>query len=977
MSTIADYSVFTKAFLASGMTDFSQLYGTKFPGEEAEGFFRAFAVIPFYLETPLTPREAMNFDRSKLVLNSASMARRVSCRDANRSFIGNIVRVQPNKRDGSIRFVAKVAVPGFVSSESENNPADAPYNTFVLVRTDASTNMDLPIAVATISKGYNLHKHKVVVTNVNEQFDVNFDDPLDDVENANYVSFTINNLNGYTSVDFNPDAYATYDDVANALSRGIDGLHIAFDTASGDLKLLDKDGNVLDQANLPIKADVIIADGEEGYKYVKTDVKQDIHAAKAWMPEGSTAWEAVGAVPYTMKHAALVVGKGSTTASRVFVSEKPVRSYSISTESVPLEHVVIEGSTYLLVNKTETTCYLRKVNGKAEAQTGISAGISNGNVTLNDQSDPITITITNGDVEVDVIEYEGVTCVLVGPEGSGTFGAQPISGERAGQYYDACSGTIVTFGGSTTASKVFVDPNSGSFPISTESVNFDHVEIGNSIYMLTNKNETGTGTTCTLRKVKGEAGEQVIFDAVISGTNVTLNDPSSSSYIIDNGAVEVDVIKGKGEGEGGVTTTYVLVETGRSDEPGSKMFQAWHLDGTSSPYSGIIVTSEGSSTGGVVGITLEGQSMYTFEEGATTPQEFKDSSGHDVTWFGTKAIPEGYTLKYGLEAFVWTVKDAEAGDKISDPFFQQLNTSLFALGFHEGDDIALGTNIAKLSTDLNGVDANDYMHGKDNKAAREQEVDTQRANAKEELVAWNAQHPALMENRQQGTIIDSSGLDVRDGSITLGCGRIGEAGVYGIQMKDRSGDPNIPNRSESLDFTISHTTGNVQFDDNGHAANLTSSTLLSIEAGSYISGAPTCLILAKVTHNSTSEGGPVVFTPVRMTAGFDVGSSYDEGDGLRLTLHDYRDNISNILNPGGTTPTAPAIIEVQAIYTHSNAQSETVPAQQMHTYIGSWEHGGQPACSFLCNKIEEWMTAVGLADTTPAGVELYVVIRVY
>ena len=27
MSTIADYSVFTKAFLASGMTDFSTLYG--------------------------------------------------------------------------------------------------------------------------------------------------------------------------------------------------------------------------------------------------------------------------------------------------------------------------------------------------------------------------------------------------------------------------------------------------------------------------------------------------------------------------------------------------------------------------------------------------------------------------------------------------------------------------------------------------------------------------------------------------------------------------------------------------------------------------------------------------------------------------------------------------------------------------------------------------------------------------------------
>ena len=288
MSTIADYSVFTKEFLASGMTDFSQLYGNKFQGEGDGLTLRAFAVIPFNPGTPLTPREAMNFDWSKLSLSSTNMYQRVSCRDADGNFIGNIVRVQPGVREGSIRFVAKVAVPDFVSSEDGSNPADAPYNTFVLVRTDASTNIDLPIAVATISKRYNLHKHKVV-HNVADQFDDKFADPLDDVENANYVSFTINNLNGYTSVDFNPDAYATYDDVANALSRGIDGLHIAFDTASGDLKLLDKDGNVLDQANLPIKADVIIAEGEEGYKYVKTDVKQDIHAAKAWMPEGFTA----------------------------------------------------------------------------------------------------------------------------------------------------------------------------------------------------------------------------------------------------------------------------------------------------------------------------------------------------------------------------------------------------------------------------------------------------------------------------------------------------------------------------------------------------------------------------------------------------------------------------------------------------------------------------------------------------------------
>lgn len=828
MSTIADYSVFTKAFLASNYADFSQLYGNMTvpkpdgSGEEMEAL-RAFAVIPFKLDTPLTPREAMNFDQSKLVLNPASMARRVSCRDANGNFIGNIVRVQPNKRDGSIRFVAKVAVPGFVTSESENNPADAPYNTFVLVRTDASTSIDLPIAVATISRGYNLHRHKVVVTNVEDQFGVNFADPLDDVENANYVSFTINNLNGYTSVDFNPDAYATYDDVANALSRGIEGLHIAFDTASGDLKLLDKDGNIIDQANLPIKADVIIADGEEGYKYVKTDVKQDIHAAKAWMPEGSTAWEAVGEVPYTMQHAALVVGNASTPASREFVEEKGVKRYPISTELVQFDHVVIDGSTYMVADKEETKCSLLKVKGDAEASA--------------------------------------------------------------------------------------------------------------------------------------------IFDVNLSDRQVT---HGGQTYDITNGAVEVDVIKDEGD-----VNTYVLAGAAAHG-----MFQVRTPDGGYGKILGLgtIETSGDSSTGGVVGITLNGTDMYTFEEGAATPSEFKDLSGHDVTWFGTKTIPEGYTLKYGLEAFVWTVKGAE--DTIIDPFFQQLNASLLALGFHEGDDIALGTNLAKLSTDLNGVDADDYIHGKANKATREQEVDEQRAYAKEELVAWNKQHPALKEDRNHGTIIDHTGLDVRDGSITLGCGSIGKAGVYGIQMKDRSSDQNIQGRSGSLDFTISHTTGNAQFDENGHAMGLTNSTLLSIEADSYISGAPTCLILAKVTHNSNSEGGPTVFTPVRTTAGFSVAPSYDASNGLTLTIHDYRDNIMDIRDPDGDQNEDTAIIEVQAIYTHRNA--ETVPAQQMHTYIGTWGYREHPECSFLCNKIEEWMTAVGLADTTPAeDVRLYVVIRVY
>ena len=121
-----------------------------------------------------------------------------------------------------------------------------------------------------------------------------------------------------------------------------------------------------------------------------------------------------------------------------------------------------------------------------------------------------------------------------------------------------------------------------------------------------------------------------------------------------------------------------------------------------------------------------------------------------------------------------------------------------------------------------------------------------------------------------------------------------------------------------------------------------------------------------------------------MTAGFSVAPSYSESSGLQLTIHDYRDNIAAVFNPNNYE-NIPAIIEVQAIYTHPAAKNETVPAQQMHTYIGSWfveQQQQQPKCSFLCNKIEEWMTAIDLTDTSTdpdvfIGVGLYVVIRVY
>ena len=737
MSTIADYSVFTKKFLAANNVDFSKPYT-----QEAEGSRKAFAVVPLKLDTPLTTREALNFAWSKLDVKD--MRDRISCHDAGGNFIGNIVRIQPGVREGSIRLVAKVAVPTI----SDKNVAIL-ANTFVLLRTDSSTTEDLPIAVATISEGYTLHTHLTT----------NGDVPLDDVENASYVSFTINHLNGYTSVDFNPDAYVTYD-VTDALSHrvdelegkeGIEGLHLAFNSNTGDIILSDSKGNVIDQANLhlDLSADTIIAEGEEGYKYVKTDGNQNVHSAKAFMaPPGKDG-------PYTSAF-----------------------------------------------------------------------------------GDAAAVTYTTGNASLVRYEYS---------------------------LSEVCNGIRVRWSGSGQ-------------------------ELHDEIFYVFLKDGDGNGETET-----------------------------------------------------------------------NKKYLAWN-------------------------------SFQLSDSGLTQgdPKLFHTASGAPIEVVGDSAIYSGSPAfsdiapVYNHDVFVHTVGNSSLADW--DKCFQ-------LMGFHNGDDIPLGTDLPALMQKLsegNGyIDPEEFIHGAgaDNAA----KVVYQRERAKEEMVEYNKRRPALTEDREHGTIIDSSGLDVRSGSITFGCGRVGTEGAntfqkvnYGIQMKDRSQGVEV---SESLDFTISHFTGGkVTFDENGHVTNLTSSTLLSIEAGSYISGAPTCLILAEVTHNlnPSSADSPTVFTPVRMTAGFSVAPSYDASKGLSLTINDDRENISDVfVGPDNNTiESSPAIIEVQAIYTHPNA--ETVPAQQMHTYIGEWMHGNPRSCSFLCNKIEEWMTAVGLADTNPSpdtnpaeGVKLYVVIRVY
>lgn len=191
------------------------------------------------------------------------------------AFIDNVVKVQ-HKSDGYCRIVAKL------TNNPSNEEVVASAKGFVLIqKVGEGQDTWKPIAVASLDAGVDITQPEI------------------------YVAFTFSKTNNYQSVSFSPNAFATIEDINEI--NGLDGLHIAFDHASGDIKLLDGKGNVLDQANLHMDADTIIADGEEGYKYVKTDVQQDIHAEKAFMPAGKTAGTDVKEEQYAVTSACFLV----------------------------------------------------------------------------------------------------------------------------------------------------------------------------------------------------------------------------------------------------------------------------------------------------------------------------------------------------------------------------------------------------------------------------------------------------------------------------------------------------------------------------------------------------------------------------------------------------------------------------------------------------------------------------------------------
>lgn len=683
------------------------------------------------------------------------------------AFIDNVVKVQ-HKSDGYCRIVAKLT--NNTSAEVDGVVASA--KGFILIQKDEKDTWK-PIAVASLNAGIDLNPPEI------------------------YVAFTFSKTNNYQSVSFSPNAFATIEDINEI--NGLDGLHIAFDHASGDIKLLDGEGNVLDQANLHMDADTIIADGEEGYKYVKTDRQQDIHAAKAWMPAGKTAGASVDAVEYSVQKA----------------------------------------------------CFLVNVTDEQTA-------VNDAQATVKTAQDNVTTAQDNVD--------------------------------RAQTAVD------------------------------TAQADFDSAQVASD----------------------QQPDDQTLKDALA-------NAASALSAAQDNlGKAQSDL----SEAQATLKAKQTVLSTAQAtlaDLLSSKAVR----EGTSPAICGIRACGASDSTHKDY---IIGGSYNNSTIGATN-KPFLVEGTLDVTY--SKYV-------YSPEAFVWTVgsdvgEEPKEGAEDNRTFAQKMNANAQALGFHVGDDIPLGTNIPALLTAMADIDAEAYMHEGTDSDYIDELVDAQRNLAKDELVAWNAQHPALVHDGLSGTRISSDGVDIRNGKIEIG---------NGIGNKDENED-NVKRYviETNLDYGPSADTG-LQIGVIGSlGSELMQRDILTINAEGYISGAPTCLALlkcSKVASDGTvsaSLGGGG-----RITANFDASGA--EADGVfTLTITDNRAN-----NGFGY---APRIVEIIPVYKSGADATEAVPAQRSISAIKepNKETGGK-TLSIKCSQVIDWAQSIDLGGTEN-GMELYLIVKVY
>lgn len=346
-------------------------------------------------------------------------------------------------------------------------------------------------------------------------------------------------------------------------------------------------------------------------------------------------------------------------------------------------------------------------------------------------------------------------------------------------------------------------------------------------------------------------------------------------------------------------------------------------------------------------------------------------------------IPEGLTPVYSPDAFVWTVGKDVGGEPDVDPnFAQQMNAHAQALGFHVGDDIPLGTNLPDLIAEMSGEDGDDpqqeaesdfdaeaYMHGGDDEDYIDELVDEQRNLAKAELVAWNAQHPALALNELEGTRVGKDGVDIRNGNIRIGNGK--QSGFpYQYDIATNIGDTEHTNGLQIGVIDSSYGGGN-----SGTPRNI-----VTINKDDYISGAPICMVLAQFYINRTPQLDlPDIVTPgvivKRKTANFSVSVPDDLAAGtFELTINDTRPDVEQAMGTFGLE----RIIEIVPVYTPGADTSEAVPALQPIHAIGRFQGSGSRSLTVQCSQVLDWANSLGI-DGTGNGDQpsLFLIVKVY
>jgi hypothetical protein len=376
--------------------------------------------------------------------------------------------------------------------------------------------------------------------------------------------------------------------------------------------------------------------------------------------------------------------------------------------------------------------------------------------------------------------------------------------------------------------------------------------------------------------------------------------------------------------------------------------------------------------------------------------------------------------QYSPDAFVWTVGSDTGKGADSATFAQKMNAAAQSMGFHVGDDIPLGTNIATLlgSGEGNmrasgGFDAQKYMHDGDENNYAEDLINEQRNNAKEELVAWNAQHPALEHDGLNGTRISASGLDVRNGKIEIGNGvqnsdgqneednvkrYVIETDIDDVTTYDENDHSIVTHQARAdkgLQIGVIDSLGGDKGDEP------IQKDILTNNAEDYISGAPTCLALLKchkdskgltadLTETQTVDNEEVEVNVGRITANFNARGMEDGGGVFTLTIKDLRAN-----NDFGDVP---RIVEIIPVYKSGADASEAVPAQRSISAIAGADINNKSMLSIRCSQVIDWAQSIDLGGTVvtteadpdgqevppesgnyvkPNGMELYLIVKVY